>query len=166
VCIGDIAVSPSNPEVVWVGTGEANARNSVAWGDGVYKSPDGGKTWRNMGLKDSHSIGRIVIHPTDPDTVYVAALGHLWGPNPEGGVYKTTDGGKTWRLSKYIDENTGFVDLAMDPSDPDILYAAAYCVRRDAFSGGNPATQLGPGAGLYKTADGGRTWEKMTNGLP
>jgi photosystem II stability/assembly factor-like uncharacterized protein len=119
-----------------------------------------------MGLADSHSIGRIVIHPKNPDIVYVAVLGHLWGPNKERGLYKTTDGGKTWAVSKFIDENTGFIDVAMDPADPEILYAAAYSVRRDAFSGGNPATQCGPGAGLYKTNDGGKRWEKMANGLP
>jgi photosystem II stability/assembly factor-like uncharacterized protein len=166
VCIGDVAVSQSNPDIVWVGTGEANARNSVAWGDGVYKSVDGGSTWTNMGLRDSHSIGRIAIHPKDPNIVYVAALGHLWGPNKERGVFKTTDGGKTWDLCKFIDENTGFIDLKMDPAEPDILYAAAYCVRRNAFSGGNPTTVLGPGAGLYKTSDGGKKWAKMEGGLP
>jgi photosystem II stability/assembly factor-like uncharacterized protein len=166
VSIGDVQVSSSNPDIVWVGTGEHNARNSVSWGDGVYKSTDSGKTWKHVGLKDSHSIGRIAIHPTNPDIVYVAVLGHLWGPNQERGIYKTTDGGKTWEVSKFVDQETGFVDLAMDPSDPDILYAAAYRVRRDAFSGGNPVIQTGPGAGLYKTADGGKTWEKMMTGLP
>jgi photosystem II stability/assembly factor-like uncharacterized protein len=125
LCLGDVTVSQSNPDVVWVGTGEASPRNSVSWGDGVYKSTDGGKTWQNMGLKESHHIGRIVIHPKNPDVVWVAALGHLWGPNRERGIYKTTDGGKTWSQSKYIDENTGFVDLAIDPEEPDILYAAA-----------------------------------------
>jgi photosystem II stability/assembly factor-like uncharacterized protein len=166
ICIGDVAVSQSNPSVIWVGTGEHNARNSVTWGDGVYKSTDGGATWRHMGLKDSHTIGRIAIHPKNPDIVYVAVLGHLWGPNEERGIYKTTDGGKSWTISKFIDNDTGFVDLKMDPVEPDILYAAAYCVRRGAFSGGNPATFLGPGAGLYKTGDGGKNWEKMANGLP
>jgi photosystem II stability/assembly factor-like uncharacterized protein len=166
VCLGSVAVSQSNPDVVWVGTGEANARNSVTWGDGVYRSTDGGKSWKNMGLKDSHTIGRVVIHPNNPDIVYVAALGHLWGPSKERGIFKTTDGGKTWQTSKFLNEDTGFVDLAMDPSEPDILYACAYQVRRDAFSGGNPVVQLGANAGLYKTADGGKTWEKMTNGLP
>ena len=166
VCIGSVAVSQSNPNIVWVGTGEHNPRNSVAWGDGVYKSTDGGKSWQHMGLKDSHTTGRIAIHPTNPDIVYVAVLGHLWGPNSERGIYKTTDGGKTWQVSKFIDENTGFIDLKMDPADPNILYGAAYCCRRDAFSGGNPKTVIGPGAGLYKTTDGGKTWEKMANGLP
>jgi photosystem II stability/assembly factor-like uncharacterized protein len=166
VSIGAVAVSQSHPEIVWVGTGEANARNSVSWGDGVYQSTDGGQSWNNMGLRDSHSIGRIVIHPTNPDIVYVAALGHLWGPSKERGLYKTTDAGKTWTLSKFIDEHTGFIDVAMDPSDPDTLYAAAYQVRRDAFSGGNPAILGGPGSGLYRTTDGGKNWHRMSAGLP
>jgi photosystem II stability/assembly factor-like uncharacterized protein len=166
VSIGSVAVSQSHPDVVWVGTGENNARNSVAWGDGIYRSTDGGKTWQNMGLKDSHSIGRVIIHPKNPDIVYVAVLGHLWGANKERGLFKTVDGGKTWQVSNFLDESTGFIDLAMDPEEPDILYATAYCVRRDAFAGGNPAVQYGPRAGLYKTADGGKNWEKMTNGLP
>jgi len=166
VALGAVAVFQDNPDIVWVGGGEANARNSVSWGDGVYKSTDGGKTWANMGLRDSHHIGRIVIHPSDPDIVYVAALGHLWGPNRERGLYRTRDGGKSWQQVLFISEDTGFVDLIMDPSNPKILYAAAYQVRRDAFSGGNPAVQFGPGSGLYKTVDGGSTWKKMTNGLP
>jgi photosystem II stability/assembly factor-like uncharacterized protein len=164
--IGDVAVAPSNPDVIWVGTGEANLRNSVSWGDGVYRSTDGGKSWRHLGLAETHHIGRVVVHPKDPDTAYVAALGRAWGPNKERGLYKTSDGGKTWRLVKFLDADTGFIDVAMDPSDPDTLYAAAYCVRRDAFAGGNPVTQTGPAAGLYKTADGGKTWERLTRGLP
>jgi photosystem II stability/assembly factor-like uncharacterized protein len=164
--LGDVVVSASNPEIIWVGTGEANARNSVSWGDGVYKSTDGGKSWKNMGLKDSEHIGKIVIHPTNPDIVYVAALGRLWGPNKERGVYVTRDGGKTWEQSKFLNEDTGFIDLAMDPSEPDVVYAAAYRVRRDAFSGGNPAVQTGPEAGLYKTTDAGKTWKRLTKGLP
>ncbi len=166
ISLGDVTVAPSNPDIVWVGTGEGNARNSVSWGDGVYRSGNGGKTWVHMGLKESHHIGRIVIHPQNPNIVYVAALGHLWGPNKERGLFKTSDGGKTWDNIKFIDENTGFIDVAIDPVEPDILYAAAYCVRRGGFSGGNPVIQFGPGAGLYKTSDGGKTWEKMTIGLP
>jgi photosystem II stability/assembly factor-like uncharacterized protein len=166
VALGAVAVAPTNPDIVWVGTGEANPRNSVSWGDGVYRSNDGGKSWKNMGLRDSHHIGRIVIHPHNHDVVYVAALGHLWGPNRERGLYKTVDGGQSWQQIKFIDDNTGFVDVAMDPSDPDTLYAAAYEVRRDAFSGGNPLEHFGPGSGLYRTSDGGKTWEKMTDGLP
>ncbi|HKI31499.1 MAG TPA: hypothetical protein VKA46_06500 [Gemmataceae bacterium] len=166
VSLGAVAVAPSNPDVVWVGTGEANPRNSVAWGDGVYKSSDGGKTWRNVGLRDTQHVGRVVIHPTNPDVVYVAALGHVWGPNKERGLYKTTDGGATWKQVKYLDADTGFIDLVMDPDDPNTLYAAAYRVRRDAFSGGNPAEQTGPLAGLYKTTDGGNTWKRLGKGLP
>jgi photosystem II stability/assembly factor-like uncharacterized protein len=166
VSLGAVAVAPSNSNVVWVGTGEANPRNSVSWGDGVYKSIDGGATWRHMGLKESAHIGRIVVHPRDLDTLYVAALGRLWGPNHERGLFKTTDGGKSWRNVMYVDADTGCVDVAMDPVDPETLYAAAYRVRRDAFSGGNPAVQYGERAGLYKSSDGGRTWLRMTNGLP
>jgi photosystem II stability/assembly factor-like uncharacterized protein len=165
VSIGDVAVAPSNPDVVWVGTGEANARNSVSWGDGVYQSTNGGRSWRHMGLKGTAHIGRIVIHPRDPNLVYVAALGRLWGSNTQRGVYKTTDGGRTWRLAAYIDADTGFIDLAMDPADPDTLYAAAYRCRRDEFSGGNPKIQFGPGAGLYKSTDAGQTWVRMRLGL-
>jgi photosystem II stability/assembly factor-like uncharacterized protein len=164
--LGSVAIAPSNPDVVWVGTGEANARNSVSWGDGVYKSTDGGKTWKNMGLKDSRHVSRVVIHPTNPDIVLVAALGHLWGPSKERGIYRTTDGGKTWVHVKFLDEDTGFIDLAIDQSDPQVLYAAAYCVRRDGFAGGNPAVQWGPNAGLFKSEDGGKTWDRMTAGLP
>ena len=164
--IGDVAVAPSNPDVVWVGTGEANARNSVARGDGVYQTTDGGKTWRNRGLRDSYHIARVVIHPTNPDVVFVAVLGHVFGPNKERGLYKTDDGGKTWQRILYINEDTGFIDLAMDPGDPDTLYAAAYDVRRDGFAGGNPAQQFSADAGLFKTADGGKTWNRMTKGLP
>jgi photosystem II stability/assembly factor-like uncharacterized protein len=166
VSLGAVAVARSNPDVVWVGTGEANARNSVGWGDGVYKSTNGGKTWQHLGLDDTQHIGRIVIHPTNPDIVYVAALGHVWGPNAERGVYRTADGGRSWQRVKFLDADTGFIDLAMDPDDPQTLYAAAYRVRRDAFSGGNPAEQFGPLAGLYKTRDGGKTWVRLRKGLP
>ena len=160
--IGDVAVAPSNPDIVWVGTGEPNNRQSSSWGNGVYKSEDGGKTWKNMGLEDTHHIGRIVIHPTNPDIVYVAALGHLWGPNKQRGLYKTTDGGKTWVNTKFIDENTGFVDVAMDYENPNTLYAAAYqrCRTAYGFNGG------GPGSGLYKTTNSGETWVRLASGLP
>lgn len=164
--IGAVAVSQSNPDVVWIGGGEANARNSVTWGDGVYRSTDGGKSWTHMGLKATQHIGRIVIHPTNPDIVYVAALGKLWGANPERGLFKTTDGGKTWDHVLALDADTGCIDVAIDHTEPDLVYAAAYAVRRDAFSGGNPAKQTGPKAGLYKSIDGGKKWEKMTKGLP
>ena len=124
--IGAVAVAPSSPQTVWVGTGEANTRQSSSWGDGVYKSTDGGRTWTNVGLKDTRSIARIIVDPTDPNVVYVAAQGHLWGPNADRGIFKTTDGGKTWKKALYIDEHTGANDLVMDPSNPQILYAATY----------------------------------------
>jgi photosystem II stability/assembly factor-like uncharacterized protein len=163
---GAVAADPSNPDTVWVGTGEANPRNSVSWGDGVYKSTDGGKTWKHMGLKETQHIGRIRIDPRNPDVVYVAALGHVWGANPERGVYKTTDGGLTWTQSLKINADTGVVDLAMDPHDSNALYAAAYEMRRDGFAGGDPGKQWGPGSGIYKTTDGGRNWRKLSQGLP
>jgi photosystem II stability/assembly factor-like uncharacterized protein len=166
IALGAVAICQADPDLVWVGTGEANARNSVSWGDGVYKSVDGGKTWRNMGLKETEHIGRIVIHPKNPDIIYVAALGKLWGPNKERGVFKTSDAGKTWEHVHAINENTGCIDLAMDPDDPDLLYAAAYHVRRGLFSGGNPEVQTGSGSGLYKTTDAGKTWQRMKIGLP
>lgn len=160
--IGDVTVAPSNPGIVWVGTGEPNNRQSSSWGHGVYKSTNGGETWEHMGLAETHHIGRIVIHPDNPDIVYVAAAGKLWGPNPERGLYRTADGGKTWEKVLYINEDTGCIDVAMDPENPDVLYAATYQRRRTpfGFNGG------GPGSGLYKTTDGGRTWKKLTNGLP
>lgn len=163
--IGDMAVAPSDPNIVWVGTGEANNSRSTYWGDGVYKSTDAGKTWKNMGLKESHHIGRVVIHPQNPDIVYVAALGHLYSENPERGLYKTTDGGKTWTKALDVvggNRTIGVVDVAMDPADPDILYAAAYDRLR------KPWTYMlgGPGSGLYKSADAGATWKKLAGGMP
>jgi photosystem II stability/assembly factor-like uncharacterized protein len=160
--IGDVTVSQSEPDVVWVGTGEGNNRQSSSWGNGVYKSADGGKTWNHMGLKDTHHIPRILIHPSNANVVYVAAQGHLWGPNDERGVFKTTDGGKTWSKVLFINADTGVNDIAMDPMNPDTIYAAAYQRRRTAFglNGG------GPGSGIYRTTDGGATWKKLTNGLP
>lgn len=166
VSIGDVAVSASNPDIVWVGTGEHNARNSVSWGDGVYKSIDGGKTWTHMGLERSFQIGRIAIHPANPDVVYVGALGRLWGTNEERGLYKTTDGGKTWQKVLYVDEKTGCVEIVMHPDKPDTLLAAMYERQRDRFEGANPAKRWGPGSGLYKTTDGGANWKKLADGLP
>ena len=163
--IGDVAVAPSNPDILWLGSGEANNSRSTYWGDGVYKSADAGKTWRNMGLKESHHIGRILINPANSNTVYVAALGHLYSENAERGVYKTTDGGIMWTrvLDVVADGRTiGVVDLVMDPADPETLYAASYDRLRKPWT-----FQLGgPGSGIHKSADGGRTWTKLTNGLP
>jgi photosystem II stability/assembly factor-like uncharacterized protein len=163
--IGDIAVAPSDPAILWLGSGEANNSRSTYWGDGIYKSVDGGKTWVNKGLKESHHIGRIVIHPTNPNTVYVAALGHLYSENAERGVYKTTDGGQTWAqaLGVTVDGRAvGAVDLVMDPTDPETLYAATYDRFRKPWTWGIG----GPGSGIHKTVDGGKTWTRLTNGLP
>lgn len=160
--IGDVTVDQTNPNLVWVGTGEPQNRQSSPWGNGVYKSTDGGVTWRHMGLEASKHIGRILIHPRDPDVVWVAAVGDLWGPNEERGVYRTRDGGETWSRVLYTDEHTGAIDLAMDPSDPNTVFAAMYQRRRTGFgfNGG------GPGSGLYRTIDGGEHWEELTEGLP
>ena len=121
--VGAIAIAPSDPNVVYVGTGESNNRQSSSIGDGVWGTTDGGKTWNHLGLDDTQAIGRIVVDPTNPNIVYVAAMGHLFGPNPERGLFKSADGGKTWKKSKYIDANTGFTDVAIDPVNPKILYA-------------------------------------------
>lgn len=160
--IGDLAISPSDPDILYVGTGEPNNRQSSSWGAGVWKSTDAGKTFQYIGLKETQFIGRIVVHPTNPDVAYVAALGRLWGPNKERGVYKTTDGGKTWQNVKFISENTGAIDIAMDPSNPNTLYAGFYQRRRQPFgyNGG------GPEGGLYKTTDGGATWKRLLTTLP
>ena len=128
--IGDVSVAPSEPDTVWVGTGEANNRQSSSWGNGICKSGDGGKTWAHMGLKDTHHIARIAIHPSNPNVLYVAAAGHLWDANPERGVFKSTDGGKTRQKSLFINADTGVTDIAMDPQNPDTVYAAAYQRRR------------------------------------
>ncbi|HEY4129551.1 MAG TPA: hypothetical protein VGM50_02990, partial [Gemmatimonadaceae bacterium] len=160
--IGDIAVHPTDPNIVYVGTGEPNNRQTSTFGDGIYKSVDGGKTFTNIGLKETQSIGRIVIDQRHPEVVYVASPGHLFGPNEERGVYKTTDGGKTWNKIKYIDENTGFIDIAMDPSNSNVLYATSYQRRRSSccYNGG------GAGSALWKTEDAGRSWTKLSRGLP
>jgi len=158
--IGDIAIHPTNPDIVYVGTGEANNRQTSSFGDGIYKTTDGGRTFTNVGLKETQTIARIVIDPKNPETVYVASPGHLFGSNPERGVFKTTDGGKTWNKVKFIDDDTGFTDIAIDPSNSNILYAASYQRRRNGccFNGG------GPGSALWKTTDAGKTWTKLTSG--
>ncbi len=163
--IGDIAIFQPNPNIIWVGTGEDCVRNSVSWGDGVYKSTDGGKTFVNVGLPESHHIGKVLTHPTNPDIAYVAAQGHLWDHNPDRGIYRTTDGGKTWRkLTNGLptDERTGASDILMDPSNPNVLYAGLWeRLRRPyIFESG------GPNGGIYKSTNGGDSWTKLTTGLP
>ncbi len=158
--IGDIAIDPTNANIVYVGTGEPNNRQTSSFGDGIYKSTDGGVTFTPIGLRETQSIARIVIDPRRPSTLYVASPGHLFGPNAERGLYKSTDGGTTWQKSLYIDEQTGVTDLVMDPSNSNVLYAASYQRRRSGccFNGG------GPGSGLWKTTNGGRTWTRLTTG--
>jgi photosystem II stability/assembly factor-like uncharacterized protein len=161
--IGDVTISQSNPDLLWVGTGESNNRQSTSWGDGVYKSTDGGKTYVNMGLRTSRHINRIIIDPRDNDVVLVAATGSLWGPGGERGVFKTTDGGKTWKQVLKVDDDTGANDLAFDPTNSDIVYATTYQRRRSAccMNGG------GPGSGIWKSTDGGETWTRLKgNGIP
>jgi len=160
--IGCVTIDPHDPNVVWVGTGENNSQRSVGYGDGVYRSEDGGKSWKNVGLKASEHIGKILVHPKDSNVVYVAAQGPLWAPGGDRGLYKTTDGGKTWNAVLAIDENTGVTDVVMDPRDPDTLIAAAYQRRRHVYT----LIDGGPGSGLHKTTDGGKTWRKITTGLP
>jgi photosystem II stability/assembly factor-like uncharacterized protein len=160
--IGDVTLAPSNPEIVWVGTGDAFCSRSSYAGDGVYKSTDGGKTWRNMGLKDSHHIPRILIHPKNPDIVYVAAMGHLYSENQERGVFKTTDGGQTWKKVFFINKKVGVIDLVMNPQKPNILYAATYDKQRLPWMYING----GPESGIYKTVDSGVTWTRLSGGLP
>jgi photosystem II stability/assembly factor-like uncharacterized protein len=160
--IGWVALDPNDPAVVWVGTGESNSQRSVAYGDGIYRSDDGGKDWQNLGLKKSAHIGRVVVDPRDSKVVYVAAEGPLWGPGGDRGLYKTTDGGKNWKAALTISENTGVVDVALDPSNPDVIYAAAYQRRRHVFT----LIDGGPESAIYKSTDAGATWNKLKNGLP
>jgi len=162
--VGAMAVAPSDPNVIYVGTGEASIRGDVSWGDGVYKSTDGGKTWRNVGLEDTHHIGKIQIHPQNPDIVYVAALGHAFGPNEERGVFRTLDGGKSWQRLLFVSNRAGAIDIALDATNPRILYAAIWQVHRhfwELVSGGEDS-------GLWKSTDGGETWVEISRnkGLP
>ncbi len=162
--VGAVAMAPSDPDIVYIGMGEVQLRANVLQGDGVYRSDDAGNSWRHLGLADTHAIGRIRIHPTDPDRAYVAALGHPFGPNTERGVFRTTDGGKTWEKVLFRDEHTGAVDLVIDPSDPDVLYATLWQVYRRPWrlwSGGE-------GSGIFKSTDGGDSWSEITRnpGLP
>jgi photosystem II stability/assembly factor-like uncharacterized protein len=159
---GDVAIAPSNPQIIYAGTGEQNNRQSTSWGNGVYRSDDGGESWRHLGLVETRHIGKVEVHPSNPDVAYVAALGNLWAPSSERGVFKTMDGGQSWSKILFVDEHTGVIDMVMDLSNPDILYAATYQRLRRAwgFNGG------GPGSGIYMTMDGGTNWQELTNGIP
>ncbi len=161
--IGSIAVAGSDPNVIYVGTGEACIRGNISQGDGVWKSVDAGKSWKNVGLKDTRAIGKVIVNPHDPDIVFVAALGHPYGPNSERGVFRSTDGGKTWDKVLYKDEDTGAIDIAFDPHNPHILFAALWQTRRTPWS----LSSGGPGSGLYRSTDGGATWKRLEeHGLP
>lgn len=163
--IGDVEIAPGNDQIVWVGTGEANLRNSTQYGDGVYKSVDGGHSWKHMGLKETEHIGKVVIHPTNPDIVYIAAQGKYYADNEERGVYKTTNGGKTWKKVLSVKDaktHVGATDLVMDPSNPEILYATTYQRIRKPWGFSGSGTE----SGIYKTMDGGKNWSKLASGLP
>ncbi|MDH3458562.1 MAG: hypothetical protein OER90_17110, partial [Gemmatimonadota bacterium] len=160
ISMGDIAIAPSDTMIVWAGTGEEDSRNSISPGGGIYKSIDGGLTWELKGLTATQVIARIVIHPSNPDIVYVAALGHIWGPNKERGLYKTTDGGDTWTLTKFISDKAGFVDLVMHPENPDVLFAASW----ERVRGPYYLKSGGPGSALWKTTDAGKTWTEVKGG--
>ena len=165
--VGAVALAPTNPDIVYLGTGEGDPRNSISYGDGVYKSTDGGASWTHLGLPETHHISKIAVHPKDPGVVFVAAMGHAWGGNPERGVYRSTDGGETWEKVLYLNETTGASEVLFDPQNPKIMYAGMYDHRRKPwhFRSG------GPGSGLYRSTDGGDTWTELTapsltNGLP
>jgi len=161
--VGHLALAPSNPNIVWVGTGEAHVRSHISLGDGIYKSLDGGKTWAHMGLENTGRIARVVIHPQNPDIVFACSQGHSYGPQPERGVYRTTDGGRSWNLVLHVDQNTGCSDLAMDPTNPNILIAGFWQIEIHTWG----RESGGPGSGIFKSTDGGTTWRRLRgNGLP
>jgi photosystem II stability/assembly factor-like uncharacterized protein len=162
--IGAIAVAPSNPDIVYVGTGEADMRSQISYGNGMYRSADGGRTWTHVGLDDTRQIGRVMVDPRNPDLVYVAALGHAYGANPDRGVFRSRDGGRSWQKVLFKNESVGAIDLALDPTNPKIVYATLWNTRRPPWSIYPPS--YGPGSGMYKSTDGGTTWKQLTTGLP
>jgi photosystem II stability/assembly factor-like uncharacterized protein len=162
--IGAVTVATSNPSVVYVGTGESDMRSQISYGNGMYKSTDAGKTWTHIGLDDTRQIGKVLVHPSNPDIVFVAALGHAYGPNPDRGVYRSRNGGATWEKVLFRNDDVGAIDLAFDPADPQIIYASLWNTRRPPWSIYPPS--YGPGSGLYKSTDGGSNWQQLTRGLP
>jgi photosystem II stability/assembly factor-like uncharacterized protein len=162
--VGAIALYEKNPDIMYVGLGEPQMRQSVSWGDGMYKTTDGGKTWQHLGLDEARTISKVIIHPNNPDTVYVASMGHVWGPSPERGVFRTKDGGKTWKKVLFKSDRTGVIDMVMSPKDPNVLFAAMWEFERKAWG----AKTAGPEGGLWKSTDGGDTWQEITRskGLP
>ncbi|MGE5732121.1 MAG: WD40/YVTN/BNR-like repeat-containing protein, partial [Gemmatimonas sp.] len=160
VSMGMLAIAPSDTMQVWAGTGEPNSRNTISPGGGVYKSTDGGISWKLMGLEKTQAIGRIVVHPTNPNIVYVAALGAPWSANPERGLYKTEDGGQTWQLVKFVSDKAGVVDVALDPSNPNVVWAASWQRVRGPYF----LNSGGPGSALWKSADAGKTWVEVKGG--
>ena len=161
--IGDLAIAPSDPNIIYVGSGEGLQRPDLSTGNGIYKSTDGGRSWRHLGLRDAQQIGSIIVDPTNPKRVFVAALGHPYGPNTERGIYRSLDGGETWERVLYKDENTGAIQVAFDPGNPQILYADLWAARQGPWENG---AWQGPGSGLFKSIDGGKTWRQLTKGLP
>jgi photosystem II stability/assembly factor-like uncharacterized protein len=159
---GALAVADSNPDIVWLGTGSPDPRGNISNGDGVYKSTDAGKTWTHMGLDKAGLIGRVRIHPTNPDVVFVAAIGNIFAPNKERGVYRTKDGGKTWEAVLQASDKTGAVDISIDPKNPNVIFASMWAVERKPWS----VTSGSMDGGLFRSLDGGTTWQKLTNGLP
>ena len=159
--IGAVTVAPSDPNTIYVGGGEVTVRGNVSHGDGVWKSQDAGKTWKHIGLEDSQTIPRICVHPTDPDTVYVAALGHLYGPNQQRGVFRSTDGGENWERILFVNDEAGAVDLVIDPANPRVLYASTWKIKRTPYS----LESGGEGSGIWKSVDGGDNWTEITQQL-
>src|SRR6266581_3580914 len=162
--IGAIGVAPSNPNILYVGTGEADMRDSIQFGDGMYKSPDGGKTWKHIGLENTRQIGRVIVDPKNPNLVFVAALGHAYGASSDRGVYRSRDGGATWQKVLFKNEDVGAIDLNFDPTNSQIVYATMWNVRRPPWFIYAPAN--GPGGGIFKSTDGGTTWKEISAGIP
>ncbi|HVZ78341.1 MAG TPA: hypothetical protein VG818_10205, partial [Gemmatimonadaceae bacterium] len=162
--IGAICVAPSAPDVVYVGSGECTLRDSVGYGNGMYKSTDGGRTWTHIGLADTQHIGKVAVHPKNPDIVFVAAIGHMYAANEERGVFRSTDGGKSWKKVLYKNADVGAIEVVIDPTNPQVVYAGLWNTRRPPWFTYAPTN--GPGGGIYKSTDGGNTWKQLTNGLP